>query len=71
MGDLVTRIWSGPFQAHATDPTGQLKVVEIGEEIQVTAVQADENPRWYAPIPSSTPTAKPSLASVPEFAEAA
>lgn len=71
MSDLVTRIWNGPFQAHATDPSGQLKTVEIGEEIQITKAQADENPGWFVPLPGPTPTAnvKPLAALVPETTE--
>jgi hypothetical protein len=73
MSDLVTRIWSGPFQAHATDPSGQVKTVEIGEEIQITRAQADENPGWFAPLPGPTltPNVKPLAALVPENAEVA
>lgn len=77
MSDLVTRIWAGPFEAHATDLTGQLKVVQIGEEIQVTAVQAEENPVWFAPLPDEPAASSPSFAfasdtpDAPDLPEAA
>lgn len=44
MSDLVTRIWSGPFEAH--DSAG--RPVAIGDPIEVTPAQAKENPGWFA-----------------------
>lgn len=57
MSDLVTRIWNGPFDAHVQNG-GQLITIVPGELIDVTPMQAKENPGWYAPLPSKT-AAKP------------
>jgi hypothetical protein len=51
MSDLVTRIWSGPFDAHDS----AMRLIQPGEPIEVTAKQAKENPGWFAPVPTAKP----------------
>lgn len=68
MADLVDRIWAGPFEAHDAN----MRTVQPGEIIQVTAKQAEDNPGWFQPLPAPEPVkaARPAAtASEPEAAE--
>lgn len=57
MTDLVSVIWSGPFEAHVGYPP---VTAQPGDEILVTPKQAAENPGWYQPLPAAAP-ARPTV----------